>query len=974
MPKYARRATAAFVAAAAGIAGTAFAAAPAHAAGRQVATLVVSPDGNDRNPGTAARPVATLARAQLLARGLSANSDVVVDIDGGTYHLSAPWTLTSADSGRNGHTVTWRATPGAKPVLSGGQKVNKWTLSDPAANIYVAKVPKGADSRQLYVDGALAPRAAITISRSDVQVTATGMTIVNPNLDYLATLPEQNRIEVESEDSFTDRYAPVQSISGTSVTMQQPAWDNNNWGYDTLAHPFAGGSLQLENSYSFLKTAGQWYLDPQAGLLYYKAADGQSPAHHDIELPLLTSLVQITGSYSDPVTNVAISGLHFEYTTWLTPSTNVGYADQQNGSFIPSAYPQPADFLTSCQSGCPLFEGARNGWAQMPAAVQVSAASGISFTDNTFTHLGQVGLGVGNDADATASGIGLGASDVTIHHNTFTDDSGAGVVVGGIQPDAHHPSDPAMTDKNVTITDNLVTNVAEDYKDMSGILSTYVTHADIEHNEVSDLAYDGIDVGWGWGANDAGGSQDYQNRGLYNYQPIYTTPTTLSDTIVRYNLVHGTKKVFHDGGSIYNLSANPNAVIDDNYIYDNHNTVGLYLDEGSRYVSLTNNVIQDSGVWAFTNASGTNNTDDSTFTQNWYNTGATQVATGAPHNNVLNGNVQISGGNWPLAAQQVMYNAGIEPALRTKADSRPAPGGLALSAGAASVGSGGSTTLTATLQDFSAKPLNNLSFALTSPTGWTATQLSRPLRSVAAGQSTQVTWRVTAPATASAPLNNATFSLAAAYGSAGTNYTATSTANVAQAGTLTGLQSYGSVPSVFGQAGNSYAILTGGNDIWGAGGEHFDQYGAIYSPAGAGPTSTITVEVTAQQAIDPWSKAGLVVRDDVTAAGTAQGYAVLVVTPGNGVALQWQDAATPGYLDQMTQATDHSLKAPIWLRLVRNGSQLTGFYSKDAATWTQVGSPITLTGADTDEDAGMIATAHSPSATGEADFSNFSIN
>ncbi len=973
MHQYARKPAAAFVAAAVGLAGAAFAAAPAHADGKPVATIVVSPDGNDRDPGTAARPVATLSRAQLLARGLSADSDVVVDVEGGTYNLSAPWTLTSADSGRNGHTVTWRAAPGEKPVLSGGQKVNKWTLSDPAANIYVAKVPKGADSRQLYVDGALAPRAAITIKRSDVQVTTTGMNIVNPALDYLATLPEQNRIEVESEDSFTDRYAPVQSISGTSVTMQQPAWNMNNWGYDTLAHPFAGGQLFLENSLSFLQTAGQWYLDPQAGLLYYKAADGQSPQGHDVELPLLTSLVQIGGTYSDPVTNIAISGLHFEYTTWLSPSTNIGYADQQNGSFIPDAEAQPADFLTSCQSGCPLFEGARNSWHQMPAAVQVSAASGITFTGNTFTHLGQVGLGIGNDANAMASGVGLGASDVTVYHNTFTDDSGAGVVAGGIQPDAHHPSDPAMVVKDITITDNLVTNVAEDYKDMSGILTTYVTHADIEHNEVSDLAYDGIDVGWGWGANDAGGSKDYQNRGLYNFQPIYTTPTTLSDTVVKYNLVHGTKKVFHDGGSIYNLSANPNAVIDDNYIYDNHNTVGLYLDEGSRYVSLTNNVIQDAGVWAFTNAGGTNNTDDSTFTQNWYNTGATRVSTGSPHNNVLNGNVQVSGGNWPLAAQQVMYNAGIEPALRTKADSQPAPGGVALSAAASSVGNGGSTTLTATLQDFSARALNKPSFALTAPAGWSATQVSRPLKSVPAGESTQVTWRVTAPATASAPLDNATFSLAAAYSSGGKDYTAAFTADVAQAGTLTGLQSYGSVPSVFGQAGGSYAILTGGNDIWGAGGEHFDQYGAIYSPKAAGPTSTITVEVTAQQAVDPWSKAGLVLRDDVTGAGTAQGYAVLVVTPRNGVALQWQDAATPGYLDQMTQATDHSLKAPIWLRMVRDGSQLTGFYSTDGTAWTQVGSPITLTGAATDEDAGMIATAHSPSATGEADFSGFTI-
>jgi len=72
------------------------------------------------------------------------------------------------------------------------------------------------------------------------------MNIVNSALNYLTSLPEQNRIEPESQNSFTDHFAPVQSISGTTVTMQQPSWDNNNWGYDTLASPFAGGGPQLE--------------------------------------------------------------------------------------------------------------------------------------------------------------------------------------------------------------------------------------------------------------------------------------------------------------------------------------------------------------------------------------------------------------------------------------------------------------------------------------------------------------------------------------------------------------------------------------------------------------------------------------------------------------------------------------------------------------------------------------------------------
>ncbi|NUS15385.1 MAG: right-handed parallel beta-helix repeat-containing protein [Streptomyces sp.] len=629
----------------------------AHAA--TMTTLYVSPTGSGSSCSASAPCSLTQAKAAVEAANGSMTGDIVVQLAGGTYRLSAPLTLGAADSGSNGHTVVWQAAPGTNPVLSGGQQVTGWSLKDSANNIYAASVPAGADSRQLYVDGALAPRAAIPISRSDVQITATGMTIVNSALNYLASLPQQNRIELESQNSFTDRYAPVQLISGSTITMQQPAWNNNNWGYDTLASPFAGGSLQLENSYSFLKNAGQWYLDPQAGQLYYKAPSGWSPTSHDIELPRLTSLLQVGGSYAAPAHDISFQGIAFQHTTWLQPSTTVGYADQQSGTFLGRSFSQPSDFLTSCQSGCQLFEAARNSWNQVPAAVQVSAARSVSFTGDTFAHLGQVGLGIGNDADAHASGVGLGASGVTVAGSTFTDDSGAGIVVGGVQPDAHHPSDPAMVNQDITIQGNRISDVAKDYKDMAGILSTYVTHAVISHNEVSNLAYDGIDIGWGWGANDPGGSQDYRNRGLYNYQPVYTTATTLKNTVVSYNLVHGTKKVFHDGGSIYNLSANPGASIDHNYIYDNQHTVGLYLDEGSRYVTLGSNVIQDSGVWAFTNASGTNNTNDNTFTGNWYNSGATQVATGSPHNNVLTGNVQVSGTSWPSGAQQVIAQAGV---------------------------------------------------------------------------------------------------------------------------------------------------------------------------------------------------------------------------------------------------------------------------------------------------------------------------
>ncbi|MND97156.1 hypothetical protein D3C80_894680 [compost metagenome] len=75
-------------------------------------TVHVSPDGNDRNPGSAARPVKSLTRAQALVRSHNRSEDVTVEIAGGTYRLDQPLVFNAVDGGQGGHRVIWQARPG----------------------------------------------------------------------------------------------------------------------------------------------------------------------------------------------------------------------------------------------------------------------------------------------------------------------------------------------------------------------------------------------------------------------------------------------------------------------------------------------------------------------------------------------------------------------------------------------------------------------------------------------------------------------------------------------------------------------------------------------------------------------------------------------------------------------------------------------------------------------------------------------
>ncbi|MGW2572883.1 alpha-N-acetylglucosaminidase [Streptomyces sp. NPDC001537] len=172
--------------------------------------------------------------------------------------------------------------------------------------------------------------------------------------------------------------------------------------------------------------------------------------------------------------------------------------------------------------------------------------------------------------------------------------------------------------------------------------------------------------------------------------------------------------------------------------------------------------------------------------------------------------------------------------------------------------------------------------------------------------------------------------------------------------------------AVFGQSGDEIAIEGAGADLWGA----TNEFGAVYRSGACLDRTVAEVTVTAQDMTGGWARAGLVVRNDLAAQGSA-GYVNLAVTPSNGCALSW-DSDGDGHFDSIELAG--SFTAPVRLRLTRSGASYIGEASTDGVSWTTVGT-ATPSGAAAAQDIGVFMTAANGwnGARGMARFDGFTV-
>jgi hypothetical protein len=139
-------------------------------------------------------------------------------------------------------------------------------------------------------------------------------------------------------------------------------------------------------------------------------------------------------------------------------------------------------------------------------------------------------------------------------------------------------------------------------------------------------------------------------------------------------------------------------------------------------------------------------------------------------------------------------------------------------------------------------------------------------------------------------------------------------------------------PALAGNAAYSsgtYSVSAAGVDIWGIN----DQFQFVYQTLDG--DGEIVALVRSLQNTRPWTKAGVMIREDLTGGAP---NATALVTPGHGMVFQRR--VIRGGTSTSTSASGAFFAgvAPYWVRLVRSGNTFTGYNSATGTAWTLMGS------------------------------------
>lgn len=550
----------------------------------------ISPKGSDFNNGTRQSPKATLTSALRQAREWRRTEDnriqggITIYMEGGTYAFHEPVFIRPEDSGTKESPTIIRSVGDEKVILSGGISINGWKKQ---GKVWVADVPvfngRPLDFRQLWVNGKKAVRARDVEDFEKMNricsVDEKNEILYVPAVSIRRLIDNKGNLKAKYAEMVLHQMWCVANLRIRSVEVQgdsaairfhQPESRiqfEHPWPRPMVTTDGQNSAFYLTNARELQDVPGEWYHDIDARKVYYYPREGEKMQEAEVIVPAVETLVRVEGTLDRPVRHIRFEKITFSYTTWMRPSEK-GHVPLQAGMYLTDGYRIDPKMQRNYLNH-PLDN---QGWLGRPAAaVRVVAARQIDFERCRFEHLGSTGL---DYEEAVQGGVVRGC--------LFRDIAGNGLLVGSFSPAAHEthlPYDPA--DRREVCTQQQINNCYfteignEDWGCLA-IAAGYVGDVNIEHNEISEVPYSGISLGWGW----------------------TQTVNCMRNNRVHANLIHHYAKHMYDVAGIYTLGSQPKSYVTENcvhsiykpgYVHDPNHWFYLYTDEGSSFITVRDN-------------------------------------------------------------------------------------------------------------------------------------------------------------------------------------------------------------------------------------------------------------------------------------------------------------------------------------------------------------------------------------------------
>lgn len=550
----------------------------------------ISPKGSDFNDGTRQSPKATLTSALRQAREWRRTEDnriqggITIYMEGGTYAFYEPFFIRPEDSGTKESPTIIRSVGDEKVILSGGISINGWKKQ---GKVWVADVPvfngRPLDFRQLWVNGKKAVRARDVEDFEKMNricsVDEKNEILYVPAVSIRRLIDNKGNLKAKYAEMVLHQMWCVANLRIRSVEVQgdsaairfhQPESRiqfEHPWPRPMVTTDGHNSAFYLTNARELQDVPGEWYHDIDARKVYYYPREGEKMQEAEVIVPAVETLVRVEGTLDRPVCHIRFEKITFSYTTWMRPSEK-GHVPLQAGMYLTDGYRIDPKMQRNYLNH-PLDN---QGWLGRPAAaVRVVAARQIDFERCRFEHLGSTGL---DYEEAVQGGVVRGC--------LFRDIAGNGLLVGSFSPAAHethlpyNPADRREVCTQQQINNCYFTEIGNEDWGCLAIAAGYVGDVNIEHNEISEVPYSGISLGWGW----------------------TQTVNCMRNNRVHANLIHHYAKHMYDVAGIYTLGSQPKSYVTENcvhsiykpgYVHDPNHWFYLYTDEGSSFITVRDN-------------------------------------------------------------------------------------------------------------------------------------------------------------------------------------------------------------------------------------------------------------------------------------------------------------------------------------------------------------------------------------------------